>query len=93
MAIGELLQVAQQVTGVPDGPPYVRVPLEQLLRLVELAAAQTTANAELIDPAVPGAVRPVRLGHEFRAVWRHALPGQPADLRTAVSVEDLLLLR
>ena len=87
MAVSDLLEVIEQLTGAPSDGPRVAVPLEQLARLVELAIGTQT------EPFVlAGGMQAVRLGpHDFRRVWRHALPGQLEQVQRTVSVEDLLI--
>jgi hypothetical protein len=87
VAVADLLAVIEQLTGAPSDGPRVSVPLEQLARLVELAVG-TQPEPFVVD----GGLQAVHFGpHDFRPVWRHALPGQLEAVPRTVAVEDLLV--
>ena len=89
VAFSDLADVIEQLTGIPSSGPYVSVPLEQVMKLLELAASSDAGRAFELPRRKEG----VRLGaSEFRHLWRHALSGQQETVARAVTVEDLLLL-
>lgn len=89
VAFSDLADVTEQLTGIPSSGPYVSIPLEQLMKLLEMAATSEAGRSFVLSRRQEG----VRLGaSEFRHLWRHAISGQQETVHRTVTVEDLLLL-